>query len=32
MSLDKWDYVRLISEASNMYGDKLVEMMEYYNN
>lgn len=30
MGLNKWDYVRLISDASNKYGDKLVEMMEYY--
>lgn len=28
MSMDKWYYIRLISEASNRYGDKLVEMME----
>lgn len=31
MSLSKWDYVRLISEASDRYGNKLLQMMEQYN-
>lgn len=30
MSLSKWDYVRLISDASDRYGDKLLQMMEQY--
>ena len=30
MSLNKWDYVRLISEDSDRYGDKLLQMMEQY--
>ena len=29
--MNKWDYVRLISDASDRYGNKLVEMMDYYN-
>lgn len=29
--MDKWDYVRKISNMSNRYGDKLINMLNTYN-
>ena len=29
--MDKWYYIDKISKASNRYGDKLIEMMDFYN-
>ena len=29
--MDKWNYIKKISAASDKYGDKLVELMHKYN-
>lgn len=29
--MDKWDYIKLISERDNRYGYLLLEMMDRYN-
>ena len=29
--MDKWYYITKISKASDFYGDKLIDMLEYYN-
>lgn len=31
VNMDKWYYIEIISKMSNKYGDKLLEMMDYYN-
>lgn len=28
--MDKWYYINLISDLSDDYGDKLLELMDYY--
>lgn len=28
--MNKWYYIAKISKASDFYGDKLIEMLEYY--
>lgn len=28
--MNKWEYIRLISDISDRYGDKLLMMLEYY--
>ena len=30
MNMNKWYYIRLISDVSNRYGDKLLMMLEHY--
>lgn len=29
--MNKWDYIKLISNLSDLYGNKLLEMLDYYN-
>ena len=29
--MNKWDYIKLISTLSDLYGNKLLEMLDYYN-
>ena len=29
--MNKWDYIKLISNLSDLYGNKLLEMLDSYN-